>query len=135
MIKTSNESTKFRATSVKSYYKNDIDLNAIESLFTFNEFSQSFIKLARSFIESQSIMSHSDDVSIDQKSAKRDRDRFRKYFALIIYLSFVFNNNSIDLNFVIVFAFIFDFVVKFETIDHTSLFSICCFQTKKKRLN
>ncbi len=51
-IETSNESTKFRATSIKSYYENDTNLNSIESLLTFKESSQSFIEFARSFIES-----------------------------------------------------------------------------------
>ncbi len=121
MIETSSELTKFRATSIKSYYENDIDSNSIESLFTksllmFNESSQFFIEFTHTFIEPQSIMSQSDDVSIDQESAKRDRDRSRKYFASIAYLSFVFNNDSINSN----LAFVLAFVIKFET-NHTSL--------------
>ncbi len=129
MIETSSESTKFRATSVKSYYENDTDSNSIKSLLTFNESSQSFIELERSFIESQSIMSQS-DVSIDQKnskSTKRDRDRSCKYFASTVYLSFVFNNDSINSNLVFVLAF----VAKFET-NHTSLSQFAAFKQKKK---
>jgi hypothetical protein len=52
IIEISSESTKFWATSVKSYYENDIDSNSIKSLFMFNEFSQLFIKLTRLFIKS-----------------------------------------------------------------------------------
>ncbi len=131
MIDISNESTKFRATSVKSYSENDTDSNSIESLLTFNESSQSFIELTRTFIESQSvafqsIMSQLDDASIDQESAKRDRDRFRKYFASTVYLNFIFNNDSIDSN----LAFVLAFVVKFET-NHTSLSQFAAFRQKK----
>ncbi len=132
IIKTLNEWTKFRATSVKSYYENDIDLNSIQSLLMFNESSQSFVKLTRTFIESQSvafqsIMSQSDDVSIDQESAKSDRDQSWKYSALIFYLSFVFNNDSIDSNLILVFAF----VAKFETINYTSFSQFAAFRQKK----
>jgi hypothetical protein len=69
-------------------------------------------------------MPQSDDVSIDQESAKRDRDRFRKYFASTAYLSFVFNNDSIDSNFALAF------VAKFET-NHTSLSQFAVFRQKK----
>ncbi len=123
MIKTSSESTKFQATSVKSYYENDIDSNSIKLLLTFNE-------LACSFIESQSIMSQSNDVSIDQESAKRDREQSRKYFSSTVYLSFVFNNDSIDSNLAIVLAFALDLVIKFET-NHTSLSQFAALRQNK----
>jgi hypothetical protein len=130
VIETTSESTKFRATFIKSYHENDIDSNSIKSLFTFNESSQSFIEFARSFIESQSIISQSDDVSIDQESTKRDRDRLRKYFTLTAYLSFIFNNDSIDSNLVIVLALVLTFVAKFET-NHTSLSQFAAFRQKE----
>ncbi len=79
-------------------------------------------------------MSQSDDVLIDQEnsiSAKRDRDQSRKYFASIVYLSFVFNNNSIDSNHFIVLVFALDLVAKFETINHTSLSQFVAFRQKK----
>jgi hypothetical protein len=76
-------------------------------------------------------MSHSDHVSIDQESAKRDRDRSRKYFASTAYLSFVFNNDSINSNLAIVLAFVLDFVAKFETIDHTSFSQFAAFRQKE----
>ncbi len=126
VIETSNELKKFRATSLKSYYENVINSNSIKSLLTFNESSQSFVKLARSFIETQSIMSQSDDVSIDQELAKRDRDWLRKYFASTAYLNFVFNNDSIDSNLALVLAL----VAKFET-NHTSFSQFAAFRQKK----
>jgi hypothetical protein len=55
VIETSSESTKFQATSIKSYYEDDIDSNSIKSWFTFNESSQSFIEFMHTFIESQSV--------------------------------------------------------------------------------
>ncbi len=74
-------------------------------------------------------MSQSDDVSIDQENSKltkRDRDRFHKYFASTAYLSFVFNNDSIDSNLVLVF----DLVVKFE-MNHKTLSQFAAFRQKK----
>ncbi len=121
MINISSESTKLRATSVKSYYENDTDSCSIKSLLTFNECSQSFIEFTRSYIESQS-----DDVSMNQKSAKCDRDRSLKYFASSAYLSFVFNNDSINSNLALVLAL----VVKFER-NHTSLSQFAAFRQNK----
>ncbi len=59
MINTLSESMNIQATLIKSYYKNDTDSNSIESLLTLNESSQSFIKLTRTFIKSQSVASQS----------------------------------------------------------------------------
>jgi hypothetical protein len=39
MIDISSESTKFQATSIKSYYEKDINSNSIKSLLTFNKSS------------------------------------------------------------------------------------------------
>ncbi len=71
-------------------------------------------------------MLQSNDVSIDQESTKRDRDRSRKYFASTVYLSFVFNNDSIDSDLVLVLAL----VVKFKT-NHTSFSQFAAFRQKK----
>jgi hypothetical protein len=95
IIEFSSDSTKFRSTMIKSYYDDNHDLensSSINSSFT-------------AFVSKSSIMSQSNDqfvISIDQKSefeifsnsSKRDRDRFRKYFASTAYLSFVFNTTD-----------------------------------------
>jgi hypothetical protein len=137
IIELSNDSTKFRSTVIKFYYDDNHDLensSSIDSSFT-------------AFVLKSSIMSQSNDqlvVSIDQKSKfetfsnsfKRDRDRFRKYFASTAYLSFVFNTiDDLDLVFAFVFAsisiFAFAVVSKFDSIVHIALFQFAAFKQKE----
>jgi hypothetical protein len=104
IIKLSNESIKFRIISLKSYYQNDdhADNNdelsssmpqSIESL-TESSIESSIKSLVESIAESQSNLDHTDLTTISIvliESIKRERDRSRKYFSSIAYLSFIFN--------------------------------------------
>jgi hypothetical protein len=126
IIEFSNDSIKFRSTMIKFYYDDNHDLENSTSIIINSSFS--------AFVSKSSIMSQSTDqfvVSIDQKSKseilsnsfKRDRDRCRKYFASIAYLSFVFNTiDDLDLAFVLVFVsisiLILAVVFKFDSIVH-----------------
>ncbi len=133
MIKLSSDLTKFQATSVKFYHENNID-------FEFNENSSKFVESSHLFIESRSFVEHSSIISqfdvqlnidfeknVDSDSIfiKKDHDRSRKYFALITYLSFMFNINSI--NFVL--------VTKFDSIKfHTALSQFAAFKQKQSAI-
>ncbi len=87
IIELSNESTKFRSTSVKSYYQddhvNDENSSSSSIMFSFIESQNNFIidSIIRTFIHQEIF-----------ESSKRDRDRSRKYFASIAYLNFTFNS-------------------------------------------
>ncbi len=140
IIELSSDSTKFRFTTIKSYYDDLIDrinlefdehvFEFIESLFSFVEFSIENSLL--SFNEISSNMFQIDIVSSSTEqdhfeSIKRDRDRFRKYFASTAYLSFVFNSDSI-----VVFAFAFAVVIKLDSIlIHIALSQFAVFRQKK----
>ncbi len=82
IIELSNESTKFRSTSVKSYYQDDHvdDENSSSSSIMF------------SFIESQNNLIIDSIVRIE--SIKRDRERSRKYSISIAYLNFTLNSTA-----------------------------------------
>ncbi len=140
IIELSSDSTKFRSTTIKSYY----DDNHLEN-------SSLFISIADfSFIASvskSSNMSQSNDefvVSNNQQSEseilsnsfKRDRDRFRKYFASTAYLNFVFNtSDDLDFAFAFVIASISTFalvvIIKFDSIVHIALSQFVAFRQKK----
>ncbi len=102
IIELSSDSTKFRFTSVKSYHQDqnlssfNVDqLNTSSSL----EFSSSeHINLKRIISNSvDSIMLITDESTSSLiESIKRDRDRFKKYFASIVNV--IFNIISIDLS-------------------------------------
>jgi hypothetical protein len=137
IMKLSSDSTKFRSTMIKSYYDNNHFENS--SLFTLI-IDFSFI----AFISKSLNMFQSNDqfvASIDQKSKfeifsnsfKRDRDRFRNYFASIAYLSFVFNTiDDLDLAFAFVFASTSILVLvvasKLDLIVHIVLFQFATFR-------
>ncbi len=97
IVELSNESIKFRFTSVKSYYRDDHAddedlsstsiLSMIESsnLSSFIEFENDHFaidSIVRTFIHHESFAS----------SSKRDRERSKKYFASIAYLNFTLNS-------------------------------------------
>ncbi len=140
IIELSSDSTKFRSTTIKSYY----DDNHLENSSLFISITDlSFI----AFVSKSSNMSQSNDefaVSNDQKSEseifsnsfKRDRDRSRKYFASTAYLSFVFNTfDDLDLAFAFVFASIsilaFAVIIKLDSIVHIVLSQFVAFRQKK----
>jgi hypothetical protein len=102
IIEFSSDSTKFRSTTIKSYYDNHVDLENSSLFISIINFS------IIAFVSKSLIMSQSNDqfVASNQESKfeifsnsfKRDRDRFRKYFASTAYLNFVFNT-IVDLAF------------------------------------
>jgi hypothetical protein len=140
IIELSSDSTKFRSTTIKSYYDDNHFENS--SLFiSITDFS--FI----ASVSESSNMSQSNDefaVSNDQKSesetlsnsSKRDRDRSRKYLASTAYLSFVFNtSDDLDSALAFVFASISIFalavIIKLDSIVHIVLFQFVAFRQKK----
>jgi hypothetical protein len=140
IIEFSSDSTKFRSTTIKSYYDDNHFENS--SLFI-SIINLSFI----AFVSKSSNMSQSNDefaVSNNQESKseifsnsfKRDRDRLRKYFASTAYLSFVFNtSDDLDLAFVFIIASISTFaltvITKFVSMIHIALFQFAAFRQKK----
>jgi hypothetical protein len=136
IIEFSSDSTKFRSTMIKSYYDDDHLENS--SLFI-SIIDFSFI----AFVSKSSNMSQSNDqftFSINQKSEseifsnsfKRNRDRSRKYFASIAYLSFIFST-IVDL--VLALASISTFalavVSKLDSIVHIALSQFASFRQKE----
>jgi hypothetical protein len=67
---------------------------------------------------------------IFSNSFKHDRDRFRKYFASIAYLSFVFNT-IVDLAFDLISISLFAVAFKLDSIVHIILFQFAAFRQKK----
>ncbi len=138
IIELSSDSTKFRSTTIKSYYDDNhlenssllisiIDFSFIESASKSSNMSQSNDKLAVSNDQES-------ESEIFSNSSKRDRDRSRKYFASTAYLSFVFNtSDDLDLALAFVFASTFAFVVitKLDSIVHIVLFQFVASRQKK----
>jgi hypothetical protein len=134
IIKLSSHSTKFRSTTIKSYYDDHVDLENSSFFVSIIDF------LIIAFASKSLIMSQSNDqfVASNQKSEseifsnsfKRDRDRSRKYFASTAYLSFVF---STTVDFVLDLTSISLFVVafKFDSIVHIVLSQFAAFRQKK----
>jgi hypothetical protein len=132
IIELSSDSTKFRLTTIKSYYDDHVDLEN-SSLFI------SIIDLSIiEFVSKSSIMSQSNDqfVASNQESeseifsnsSKRDRDRLRKHFASIAYLSFVFST-TVDLAFASIS--LFAVASKFDSIVHIALSQFAAFRQKE----
>ncbi len=121
---------------IKSYY----DDNHLEnSSLLISIIDLSFI----AFVSKSSNISESKNQlisTIDQKSEseifsnlfRRDRDRFRKYFASTAYLKFVFNT-IVDLVFAFASTSIFVFVViiKFDSIVHIAFLQFAVFRQKE----
>jgi hypothetical protein len=91
IIELSNDSIKFKSTSVKSYHQDqnlssfDVDLNDISSSLEFSSFEHTnFERTNSDFADSIVLI----------ESIKRDRDRSRKYLASIANV--IFNIISID---------------------------------------
>ncbi len=100
IIELSNESIKFRSTSVKSYYQNDHanDETSSSSLMSsFIESQNDFIidyfaidSIVRTLIHHESFAS----------SSKRGRERSKKYSASIAYLNFTLNSITANSSFI-----------------------------------
>jgi hypothetical protein len=136
IIELSNDSTKFRSTMIKSYY----DDNHLENFSLFISIDD-FLFIEVISLTKLSNMSQSNNqfgISNNQKSkseifsdsSKRDRDRSRKYFASIAFLSFVFNA-IVDLVFVSSSLFALAVVFKLDSIVHIVLFYFVAFRQKK----
>ncbi len=132
IIELSSDSTKFRSTTIKSYYDDNHFENS--SLFiSITDFS--FI----ASVSKSSNMPQSNDesaVSNDQKSesetlsnsSKRDRDRFRKHLVSVAYLSFVF---STAVDFVFASIPLFAAAFKLDSIVHIALSQFAAFRQKE----
>ncbi len=97
IIELSNESIKFRSTSVKSYYQDDHHTDDE------NSSSTSILSLIESsnipsFTESEDDHSAIDSI-VRTESVKRDRERPRKYPVPIAYLNFTLNSITADSSF------------------------------------
>ncbi len=90
IIELSNESIKFRSTSIKSYYQNDDHANDENSSSSSNIVS--FIEFENNHLAIDSI------VFIE--SSKRERDRLRKCLVSIAYLNFILNSITADSSFI-----------------------------------
>jgi hypothetical protein len=134
IIELSNDLTKFRSTTIKSYYDDHVDLENSSLFISIIDFS------IIAFASKSSIMLQSNDqfVVSNQESEfeilsnlfKRDRDRFRKYLASTAYLSFVFSTTvdlALDLTSISLFAVAF----KLDSIVHIALFQFAAFRQKK----
>ncbi len=99
IIELSNESIKFRSTSVKSYYQNHDHTDDENSSSSFTSNMSSFIESQNNFIFDSIVR-----ILIHQEASelsKRDRDRSRKYLASIAYLNFTLNSIiSVDSSFI-----------------------------------
>jgi hypothetical protein len=134
IIELSNDSTKFRSTTIKSYYDDHVDFENSSLFISIINFS------IIAFVSQSSIMSQSNDqfVASNQKSKfeifsnsfKRDRDRFRKYFASTAYLSFVFNT-TVDLALDFISISLFAVAFKFDSIVHIALSQFAASRQKK----
>jgi hypothetical protein len=135
IIELSSDLTKFRFTMIKSYYDDDYLENSLSFISIID---LSFVAFIIAFISKSSNMFQSNDqfaISNDQKSEskifsnsfKRDRDRSRKYFASIAFLSFVFNA-------IVDFAFasisLFAVIFKFDSVVHIALSQFVAFRQK-----
>ncbi len=134
IIEFSSDSTKFRSTTIKSYYDDHVDLENSSFFISIIDFS------IIAFVLKSSIMSQSNDqfVASNQESKfeilsnsfKRDRDRFRKYFASTAYLSFVFST-TVDLAFDFTSISLFAVAFKFDSIVHIVLSQFAAFRQKE----
>jgi hypothetical protein len=132
IIELSSGSTKFRSTTIKSYYDDHVDLE--NSSLSISIIDSSII----ASVSKSSNMSRSNDqlVVSNQKSkfetfsdsSKRDRDRSRKHFASIAYLSFVFST-TVDL--ALASISLFAVASKLDSIIHIALSQFAAFRQKE----
>ncbi len=134
IIELSNDSTKFRSTTIKSYYDDHVDFENSSLFISIIDFSI-IASVSKSSIMSQSndqfVVSNQESKSeIFSNSFKRDRDRSRKYFASTAYLSFVFNT-TVDLAFDFTSISLFVVAFKFDSIVHIAFSQFAAFRQKK----
>ncbi len=132
IIELSSDSTKFRSTTIKSYYDDHVDLEN-SSLFISITDSSFIASVSKSSIMSQSndqfVVSNQESKSeIFSNSFKRDRDRSRKHLASIAYLSFVFNT-TVDLAFASIS--LFAVASKLDSIVHIAFSQFAAFRQKE----
>jgi hypothetical protein len=132
IIELSNDSTKFRSTTIKSYYDDHVDLENSSLFISIIDFSiiasaSKSSNMSRS--NDQFVVSNQESKSeIFSNSSKRDRDRLRKHFASIAYLSFVFNT-TVDFAFASISLFAVAF--KLDSIVHIALLQFAAFRQKE----
>jgi hypothetical protein len=132
IIELSSDSTKFRSTTIKSYYDDHVDLENSSLFISIIDFSiiasaSKSSNMSRS--NDQFVFSNQESkFEILSNSSKRDRDRFRKHFASIAYLSFVFST-TVDL----ALASISLFVVasKLDSMLHIAFSQFAAFRQKE----
>jgi hypothetical protein len=134
IIELSSDSTKFRSTTIKSYYDDHVDLENSSLFISIIDFSI-IASVSKSSIMSQSndqfVVSNQESKSeIFSNSSERDRDRFRKYFASTAYLSFVFST-TVDLAFDFTSISLFAVAFKFDSIVHIAFSQFAAFRQKK----
>jgi hypothetical protein len=134
IIELSNDSTKFESTMIKSYYDDHVDLENSSLFISIIDLNSLIIASA----SKSSNMSRSNDqlvvsnqeskFEILSNSSKRDRDRSRKHFASIAYLSFVFNT-TVDFAFASIS--LFADASKLDSIVHIALSQFAAFRQKE----
>jgi hypothetical protein len=134
IIELSSDSTKFRSTTIKSYYDDHVDLEN-SSLFISIIDSSIIASVSKSSIMSQSndqfvVSNQKSKFEIFSNSSKRDRDRSRKYFASTAYLSFVFST-TVDFAFDFTSISLLAVASKFDSIVHIALSQFAAFRQKK----
>jgi hypothetical protein len=142
IIELSSDSTKFRSTTIKSYYDDHVDLENSSLFISITDLNSLIIASAskssnmiQSNDQSQSndqlVVSNQESKSeISSDSSKRDRDRFRKYFASTAYLSFVFST-TVDLALASISLFAVAF--KLDSIIHIAFSQFA--ESRQKEIN
>ncbi len=137
IIELSSDSTKFRSTTIKSYYDDHVDNVDLENSSLFISITNfNFLIIASASKSSNMSRSNDQFVVSNQKSKheifsnsfKRDRDRSRKHFASIAYLSFVFST-TVDLAFASIS--LFAVASKLDSIVHIALSQFAAFRQKE----
>ncbi len=140
IIELSNDSTKFRSTTIKFYYDDHVNLENSSLFISITDLNSLII----AFVSKSSNMSSSNDQSqsnnqfvvsnqeseseISSNSSKRDRDRLRKYFASTAYLSFVF---STTVDFALISISLLAVAFKFDSIVHIASSQFAASRQKK----
>ncbi len=141
IIELSSGSTKFRSTTIKSYYDDHVDLENSPLSISITDLNSLIIATVSesSNMPSPNDQSQPDDqfaASDDQESepetssdsSKRGRGRPRKYFASAAYLSFVFST-TVDL--ALASVSLFAVASKLDSIVHTALSQFAAFRQKE----
>ncbi len=142
IIELSSDFTKFRSTTIKSYYDDHVDFDDLSlfiSIIDFNLLIIAFVSKSSNMFSSndqsqsndQFVASNQESKSeISSDSSKRDCDRSRKYFASTAYLSFVFNT-TVDFAFASISLLVIAF--KFDSIIHIAFSQFA--ESRQKEIN